>query len=59
MRLFAGLPLDKTIPDHSTILKFHHQLERYQLARQTFEELSQWLPDASVLQKMGRSLMPL
>ena len=42
MRLFAGLSLDKTIPDHTTILKFRHLLERHDLARQIFEEMNQW-----------------
>ncbi len=29
MRLFAGLSLDKAIPDHTTIVNFHHLLERH------------------------------
>lgn len=40
MRLFAGLSLDRAIPDHSTILKFRHLLERHGLARQIFEEVN-------------------
>jgi hypothetical protein len=32
MRLFAGLSLDKAIPDHTTILKFRHLLAQYCLA---------------------------
>lgn len=53
MRIFAGLSLDKAIPDHSTILKFRHLLERHNLARQIFEEVNQWLSDAGVLLKEG------
>ncbi len=53
MRLFAGLSLDKAIPDHTTILKFRHLLERQGLARQVFEEVNQWLSEAGVLLKEG------
>ncbi len=53
MRLFAGLSLDKAIPDHSTILKFRHLLERHGLARQIFEEVNQWLSEAGVLFNEG------
>ena len=53
MRLFAGLSLDKAIPDHTTILKFRHLLERHGLARQIFEEVNQWLSETGVLLKEG------
>lgn len=53
MRLFAGLSLDKAIPDHTTILKFRHLLERHDLARQVFEAVNQWLSEAGVLLKEG------
>ncbi|OMH27012.1 IS5 family transposase [Motiliproteus sp. MSK22-1] len=53
MRLFAGLSLDKPIPDHSTILKFRHLLERHNLARKIFDEVSNWLAEAGVLVKEG------
>lgn len=53
MRLFAGLSLDKAIPDHTTILKFRHLLERHDLARQVFQEVNQWLSEAGVLLKEG------
>ncbi|MET4163163.1 IS5 family transposase [Marinobacterium sp. MBR-111] len=53
MRLFAGLSVDKAIPDHSTILKFRHLLERHGLARQIFEEVNQWLSEAGVLFNEG------
>ncbi len=32
MRLFAGLSLDRPIPDHTTIMNFRHLLERHDLA---------------------------
>lgn len=51
MRRFAGLSLDKAIPDHSTILKFRHLLERHNLARAIFEEINQWLVDCGVVLK--------
>lgn len=53
MRLFAGLSLDKPVPDHSTILKFRHLLERHDLARQIFSEVSNWLTEAGILIKEG------
>ena len=53
MRLFAGLSLDRPIPDHSTILKFRHLLERHGLSRQIFAEVSSWLTEAGVLVKEG------
>ncbi len=51
--LFAGLSLDKSIPDHSTILKFRYLLERYGLARNIFSEVSKWLTEAGVLIEEG------
>ena len=53
MRLFASWSLDKAIPDHTTILKFRHLLERHDLARQVFKEVNQWLSEADVLLKEG------
>jgi len=53
MRLFAGLSLDKPIPDHTTIMNFRHLLERKKLARKIFREVNQWLTDAGVLLKEG------
>ena len=42
MRLFAGLSLDQSIPDHTTIMNFRHLLERKKLARKIFNEVNQW-----------------
>jgi len=53
MRIFAGLSLDKPIPDHTTIMNFRHLLERKKLARKIFKEVNQWLTDAGVLLKEG------
>lgn len=53
MRLFAGLSLDKPIPDHTTIMNFRHLLERHDLARKIFDEVSNWLIEAGVLVKEG------
>lgn len=56
MRSFAGLSLDGAIPDHTTIMNFRHLLERHDLARQIFEEVSTWLSEAGVLVKEGTLL---
>lgn len=53
MRLFAGLSLDRPIPDHTTIMNFRHLLERHGLTRQLFEEVSTWLSEAGVLLREG------
>ena len=53
MRLFAGLSLDRAIPDHTTIMNFRHLLERKGLARKLFKEVNQWLTEAGVLLKEG------
>ena len=53
MRLFAGLSLDKPIPDHTTIMNLRHLLERKKLARKIFREVNQWLTDAGILLKEG------
>ncbi len=53
MRQFSGLSLDKTIPDHTTIMNFRHLLERKGLARKLFAEVNQWLVEAGVLLKEG------
>ncbi len=53
IRLFAGLSLDKAIPDHTTIMSFRHLLERRGLTRKLFKEVNQWLAEAGVLLKEG------
>ncbi|GGK80443.1 IS5 family transposase [Amphritea balenae] len=56
MRMFAGLSLVGAIPDHTTIMKFRHLLERHGLARKIFKEVSDWLSETGVLVREG-SLM--
>ncbi|SIS75142.1 transposase, IS5 family [Neptunomonas antarctica] len=56
MRLFVGLSLDRSIPDHTTIMNFRHLLERQNLARTIFDDVVRWLFEAGVLLKEG-SLM--
>ena len=53
MRLFAGLALNKPIPDHTTIMNFRHVLERHDLARQMFENVSACLTEAGIIVKKG------
>tara|TARA_R110001583_G_scaffold185625_1_gene345865 strand:- start:15398 stop:16363 length:966 start_codon:yes stop_codon:yes gene_type:complete len=53
MRLFAGLSLDRAIPDHTTIMNFRHLLERHGLSRKIFKEVNDWLTEAGVLLKEG------
>ena len=53
MRLFAGLSLDKPIPDHTTVMNFRHLLERKKLARKIFKEVNQWLTEVGVQLKEG------
>lgn len=36
MLLFAWLPLDRALPDRTTIMDFRHLFELHQLARQLF-----------------------
>jgi len=53
MRLFAGLSLDRAIPDHITIMNFRHLLEKYILSRQLFKEVNKWLSSAGIYLKEG------
>ena len=53
MRMFAGLSLDKPIPDHTTILHFRHLLEKHQLGRAIFQEINHWLTNAGIILKEG------
>jgi IS5 family transposase len=55
IHLFAGMSLGKPIPDHSTILRFRHLLERHGLATKIFSEVSTWLAEAGVLVKKAIS----
>ena len=46
MRRFAKLSLDKSIPDHTTIMKFRHLLEKHHLRRKIFDTINQWLEES-------------
>ena len=56
IRWFAKLSLDQAIPDHSTILKFRHLLERHNLSRHLFDQVNEWLSEAGVLLQEGTLL---
>lgn len=53
MRLFAGLTLDKAIPDRTTIMNFRHLLEKHSLGRAIFQEINCWLTEAGVVLREG------
>ena len=56
MRRFAHLSLDKSIPDHTTIMKFRHLLEKHCLGRQIFDAVNQFLEESGLLMKEGSSI---
>ena len=56
MRRFAYLSLDKSIPDHTTIMKFRHLLEKHYLGRQIFDAINQFLEESGLLMKEGSSI---
>jgi len=53
MRLFAGLSLDNSIPDHTIIMNFRYLLEKHKLSPLLFKEVNRWLSDAGVYLKEG------
>ena len=53
MGMFAGLSLDRAIPDRMTIMNFRHLLEKHNLGRAIFEEINTWLTDAGILLREG------
>jgi len=54
MRRFAGIELaEDTIPDESTILRFRHLLEEYQLTEAIFAEVRSLLEEKRLLLKSG------
>ncbi|WP_432474784.1 transposase [Amphritea sp. HPY] len=58
IRLFTGLSLDGTIPDHTMIMNFRPLLERHDLARKIFNEVNDWLSETGVLAKEGTLRYP-
>jgi IS5 family transposase len=53
MRAFAGLPLNRPIPDETTILNFRHLLEQYELAPAIFERVNAYLSRKGLMLKRG------
>jgi transposase, IS5 family len=41
-KVFAGLSLEGSIPDHMTIMNFRHLLEKHKLGRKLFKEVNKW-----------------
>jgi transposase, IS5 family len=52
-RRFVGLGLQDAVPDHSTLCRFRHALERAGLAERLFEELSRQLGEQGLILKQG------
>jgi IS5 family transposase len=52
-RRFAGLPLDVTVPDHSTICRFRGELVRLNLASAVFAEATRQLDAKKLIIKAG------
>jgi transposase, IS5 family len=54
MRGFAGIDLAvETVPDETTILNFRHWLERHDLSRSLFDEVSAMLEERGLLMRQG------
>ena len=45
MHQFTQLPLDKAIPNRTTIMNFRHLLEKHKLTRKLFQTVNQWRSD--------------
>lgn len=56
MRRFSRLSLDQAIPDHTTVMKFRHLLEKHALGRQIFDAINQYLEESGLLMKEGSSI---
>ena len=53
MRRFAGILISDPLPDETTILKFRHWLEKYELGNQLFNEISKHLESKGLRLKVG------
>lgn len=54
MRGFAGIDLAAdAVPDETTILNFRHWLERHDLSRSLFDEVSAMLEERSLMMRHG------
>lgn len=56
MRRFTHLSLDRAIPDHTTVMKFRHLLEKNNLGRQIFDTINQYLEESGLLLKEWSSI---
>ena len=52
-RRFAGLPLDESVPDHSTIWRFRQELAAHRLAEALFEEINRQLDARGLIVRQG------
>jgi IS5 family transposase len=52
-RRFAGIPLDRNVPDHATIWRFREALGRLGLSAKLFEEVNRQLEAKGVFVKQG------
>ena len=52
-RRFAGLPLDESVPDHSTIWRFRQALAAHGLAEALFEEINRQLDARGLIVRQG------
>ncbi len=53
MHQFTQLPLDKAIPNHTTIMNFRHLLEKHKRTRKLFQTVNQWRSDCGVMMTQG------
>lgn len=52
-RRFAGLPLDESVPDHSTIWRFRQELAAHGLGEALFEEINRQLDARGLIVRQG------
>ena len=52
-RRFAGLALDKAVPDHSTLWRFRDELRRLELDKAVFTEVNRQLENKGLVVKAG------
>ena len=56
LREFAQLQEFSRLPDESTILRFHHRLEKYKLAEQILATVNELLTQRGLLLKTGTAV---
>lgn len=52
-RMFVGLTLTSSVPDETTILRFRHLIEKYNLAQPIFDLVNQKLAERGLLMSKG------